>query len=134
MQMRAAGMAERFAPMSHQARDMAATRTIGAREWTAPQLDRAAHYFEDSLAPRVSGMLSASARRIEPAPSAGHRMRNMLVGIFALVGLAAVCGMVMTRRNAMRGMGEGDVVEPEQLQTVPPATEPRKTDKTDQRR
>ncbi len=119
MQMRAASMTERFGPMSQQAKEMAAVRATGAREWTAPQLHRAAQYVEESLAPRVSGMMRAGARRIEPDRPQSHRMRNMLIGIFAVAGIAAVGGMLLTRWNAMHGMGEGDVVEPEQLEDMP---------------
>ncbi len=126
MQTRAAGMSagmtERFGPSAQQAREMATQRVMGAREWSAPQLDRAAQYVEQELGPRVSAMLAAGARRIEP-PRTGRRMRNIVIGILAVVGMAAVGGMLLTRWNAMHGMGEGDVVQPEQLESVPPRAE-----------
>lgn len=113
------GMAERFGPATHSAKTMAAERVMGAREWSAPQLDRAAQYVEHDLAPRVSSMLAAGARRIEP-PRRSRRTRNIVIGMCAMAGVAVAAGILATRWNAMHGIGEGDVVQPEQFESTPP--------------
>jgi hypothetical protein len=46
----------------------AADRVQGARAWAAPQLDRAAFTIRESVAPKVSAMLAATAQRVEPMP------------------------------------------------------------------
>jgi hypothetical protein len=117
-----AGMADRFGPSAQHAREMAAQRMMGAREWSAPQLHRAARYVEEDLGPRVGSMLTAGARRIEPART-GRRTRNIVIGLCAVAGVAVVAGVLATRWNAMHGMGEGDVVQPEQFESIPPVPE-----------
>ncbi|MFI6579098.1 hypothetical protein ACIBFB_25200 [Nocardiopsis sp. NPDC050513] len=90
--------ADRFGPYADQARDQAAQRLLQARGWTAPRLETAAQRVEDTVAPRVAGMLTAAAHRVDPNPRS--RLRRRLCGgarvpRAVLIGGAAVLGGVV---------------------------------------
>ncbi|WP_116247923.1 hypothetical protein [Nocardiopsis sp. FIRDI 009] len=90
--------ADRFGPYADQARDQATLRLLQARGWTAPKLETAAQRVEDTVAPRVAGMLNAAAHRVDPRPA--PRGRKLLCGGVrvpraVLIGGAAVVGGVI---------------------------------------
>ncbi|MFC4908710.1 hypothetical protein [Actinomadura gamaensis] len=91
--------AERIGPAARQSRDMAAERVLAARGWSAPRLAQAARYVESDLGPRVSGMLTDTAHRLEP-PRPRRRGRGAMVAMLAGVTAAGLAGVVLTRRNA----------------------------------
>ena len=99
----AAYATERFGP----AREMAATRMLKTRGWTAPRLESAAEYFESHLAPRISAYLTDVARRIEP-PRPSHRLRNIAIGALGAFALMGIAGALFTRWYVMQDMGEVD--------------------------
>jgi len=87
---------------------MAAVRIMDARGWTAPKFHRAAHFVDASMAPRISAILTGTARRIEPRPPS-RRMGRMALGTLGiLVVLGAVGAATVRRRNQM-----ADLLEPE---------------------
>ena len=100
--------ADRFGPYADQARDQAARTLLQARGWTAPRLEMAANRVEDTVAPRVAGLLTAAAQRVDPKPvrrglrglrGGGRRIpRAVLVGGAALVGGVIVYSLVRMRR------------------------------------
>lgn len=84
---------------------MPLARTAGAaarhqadrtRAWAAPQVDRAGQVFQDSVAPRVSTVLSAAARRLEPEKPRRRRWRK----VAAISATAAAASAIAT---AVRG-------------------------------
>ncbi|TDQ52324.1 hypothetical protein [Actinorugispora endophytica] len=93
--------AERLAPYTEQARETAALRLNQARGWTAPRLETAALRVEDTVAPRVAGLLTAAAHRVEPALPVAKRRRMprslVIIGAGAL-GAAAVYGVLRLRQ------------------------------------
>jgi hypothetical protein len=78
--------AERLGPYAQAARENAALRLHQAREWSAPRLETAAHRVEDTVAPRVAGILSATAQKVEPEsrPSASSRVRRIPRSVLVL--------------------------------------------------
>ncbi|MGW0811531.1 YtxH domain-containing protein [Nonomuraea sp. NPDC002799] len=89
----------RMAPVADQAKVVAAQRFEDARYWAAPRLESAAHGFEDQVAPKVSSMLSAAARKIDPKPSHSRRWPTLVL----LTGLAVgAIGYMFYRRNAQQ--------------------------------
>ncbi|WP_017573201.1 hypothetical protein [Nocardiopsis halotolerans] len=100
--------ADRFGPYADQARDQAALRLLQARGWTAPRLENAALRVEDTVAPRVAGMLTAAAQRVDPNPGRrglklfrrGKRRvpRGILIGGAAVVGGLVVYSLVRMRQ------------------------------------
>jgi len=100
--------ADRFGPYADQARDQAAVRLLQARGWTAPRLESAAHHVEDTVAPRVAGLLTTAAHRIDPKPGrrglrlfrdGGRRIpRGALIGGAAVVGGIVVYSLIRLRQ------------------------------------
>ncbi|MEV4567195.1 YtxH domain-containing protein [Nonomuraea sp. NPDC049419] len=96
---RAAQTGQRLAPMADQAKVAAAQRIEDARYWAAPRLESAAHGFEEQVAPKVSSMLTAAARRIDPTPTRSRRWPTLVL----LTGLAVgTIGYMFYRRNAQQ--------------------------------
>lgn len=78
---------------------MAASRLVDARSWAAPRLDRAAHSVERDLAPKISAILSDTAKRIDPGPAKSRKWPLMLlIGGITL----GIVGAMMYRKNAQR--------------------------------
>ncbi|MFG1708500.1 YtxH domain-containing protein [Nonomuraea sp. M3C6] len=99
MKTRAVRTGHRMTPVADQAKVVAAQRFEDARYWAAPRLHSAAHGFEDQVAPKVSSMLSAAARKIDPTPSRSRRWPTLAL----LTGLAVgAIGYVFYRRNAQQ--------------------------------
>ncbi|SDL32082.1 hypothetical protein SAMN05421874_11999 [Nonomuraea maritima] len=96
---RAVQTGQRMAPMADQARTVTAQRLEEARYWAAPRLESAAHEFEHQVAPKVSSMLAATAKRIDPTPIRPRRWPTFVL----LSGLAiGAMGYMFYRRNAQQ--------------------------------
>ena len=85
-------------PASIAARRMASHRMTAARGWTAPQIERAAVYFNGSMAPKIGSALSDTAAWIEPDKHR-HRTRNTLLGGIAVCLAGAAVAMMASRRR-----------------------------------
>ncbi|MGB6454893.1 MAG: hypothetical protein WBH47_10440 [Streptosporangiaceae bacterium] len=69
------------------------------RSWAAPQVERTGQVLQDSVAPKVSALLSAAAERLEPAKRPRRRWRK-LVGISMITAAAgAVAAVVRSRKK-----------------------------------
>lgn len=91
-----------------------------ARSWAAPRLERTGQALEQRVAPRVAAMMSAAARRIEPAPPKRRRWPLVAAGIVAAAGVSATAAYLMSRR----GSSVAPVFRPEEP-TVAPAPQPQ---------
>ena len=100
--------AERIGPAAQRAREVAALRISDARAWTAPRLERTAHYVENDLGPRVGSMLHTTAHKVRPAKTGGKRRMVALV-LLVVGGVASTLGAFARRRNASTGMEDQDV-------------------------
>ena len=85
-------------PASIAARRVASHRMTAARGWTAPRIERAAVYFNGSMAPKIGSALSDTAAWIEPDKHR-HRTRNTLLGGLAVCLAGAAVAVVVTRRR-----------------------------------
>ncbi|WP_157963535.1 hypothetical protein [Actinocorallia populi] len=85
-------------PASIAARRMASHRMTAARGWTAPRIERAAVYFNGSMAPKIGSALSGTAAWIEPAKRR-RNTRNTMLGTLAACAAGATVAMMMTRRR-----------------------------------
>jgi hypothetical protein len=101
--------AERIGPAAQRAREVAALRITDARRWTAPRLERTAHYVETELGPKVGSMLNTTAHKVRPAKAGGKRRAVALV-LLVVGGVASTLGALARRRNgAAGGMEDQDV-------------------------
>ncbi len=85
-------------PASIAARRIASRRMTTARGWTAPRVERAAVYFNGSMAPRIGSALSGTAAWIEP-PKRHRATRNTMLGTLAACLAGATVAVMMTRRR-----------------------------------
>lgn len=100
---RARQVTARLRPAADQVMPLAKTAGAAAklgadktRTWAAPQVERAGQVVEDSVAPKVSSVLSAAARRLEPDKPRRPRWRKV-VGVSA-----AAAGVVSAFAAAVR--------------------------------
>lgn len=85
----------------------AAPRVNGARAWTAPRIERSGLAIRDTIAPRISEALTATARRVDvPAPvvvnvTVRRRWPKVMAGTAMLAAAAAgaAAALVLRRRN-----------------------------------
>jgi hypothetical protein len=76
----------------------AARRQSGrARAWAAPQLEHAGQALQGNIAPKAAALLSAAARRVEPARPQRSRWRK-LVGASAVTATASALAAAARRR------------------------------------
>jgi hypothetical protein len=100
---RARRAAAQAGPMTSSARIAARKGIVQARIWAAPRLDRTGHTLEDQVAPRMAAMLSAAARRIEPAQAPRRRRWPVLAaGLVTAAGLSATAAYMLKRRAAAK--------------------------------
>jgi hypothetical protein len=70
-----------------------------ARTWAAPRLERAGYALEQRVAPKMATMLSAAARRVDPAPRRRRRWPIVAAGLVTAAGLSATAAYLMNRRG-----------------------------------
>jgi hypothetical protein len=69
------------------------------RAWAAPQIEHSGQVLEETVAPKVSALLSAAAQRIEPPKPKRQRWRTV-VGLSLLAAAAASAAAAALRRRA----------------------------------
>ena len=82
------------------ARSAGATTTRGVHKtcaWAAPQVEHAGQVVQDSVAPRVSALLSSAARRLEPARPRNGRWPKLVGGSALTAAAGAVAALVRSR-------------------------------------
>jgi hypothetical protein len=96
---RARQAAAQLKPVATSTRAAARRRVHRTRAWAAPQVEHTGQILQDSVAPKVSALLSSAARRLEPAKPRRPRWRK-LAGISVLTAAAsAVAALVRNRRK-----------------------------------
>jgi hypothetical protein len=91
-------MAAQVRPVARSTGDAAARRVHQTRAWAAPKVGHAGQVVQDTVAPRVSALLSSAARRLEPARPRSGRWRK-LAGGSALTATATAVAAVVRRRS-----------------------------------
>jgi hypothetical protein len=91
-----------FTPLAKSAQMTANRGVYGARVWAAPRVERTGLAVQERLAPKISAMMVAAARRMEP-PQAKQRRR--WPGIIAgTVAVAAGCVAAVLLRGKRASM------------------------------
>ncbi len=90
-------VAAQLKPLARSTGAAARRRVHKTRAWAAPQVEHAGQVLQDSVAPRVSALLSAAARRLEPERPGRWRK---LAGVAMLATAAgAVAAIVLRNRR-----------------------------------
>ncbi len=103
-------MAAQVKPMAKNTGQAARRQLIRTRRWAAPRVERGGKVLEDTIAPKVSAMLSSAAERIDPAKPQRRQWRKP-VGIAAAVTAAASAAAAVFRNRMKTATGSpaGDV-------------------------
>jgi hypothetical protein len=105
-----AGMATRDS--ARNAAAWAAPRVNGARAWTAPRIERSGLAIKDTIAPKISETLTATARRVDVnAPRPGvtaprRRWPKVVAGTALLAAVGAAAAIVLRHRKDDGTRGE----------------------------
>jgi hypothetical protein len=96
---RARQAAAQLQPLARRTGAAARRRVHKTRAWAAPQVERTAQVLQDSVAPKVSALLSSAAQRLEPAKPRRRPWRKM-AGISVFTAAAgAAAALVLNRRK-----------------------------------
>ncbi len=91
--------AERAKPLAKSTGDAARRGILRTRAWAAPQVERSGQVLQDTVAPKVSAVLSSAAGRIDPAQPRYRRWQKSL-GLATLTAAGgAVAAFFRNRRK-----------------------------------
>ena len=93
----AAQVAAQVKPVARNAGEATRRGLHRSRTWAAPQVERSGQVLEETVAPKVSAMLSAAAQRIEPPKPKRQRWRTV-VGLSLLAAAATAAAAALRRR------------------------------------
>jgi hypothetical protein len=97
---RARRATKQVTPLALSARRTAKRGVYGARVWAAPRVERTGNALQERVAPKVSAMLAATARRMEPAqPIRRRRWPKIVAGILVLAVGSAAAAVLRSRRG-----------------------------------
>jgi hypothetical protein len=117
--------ADQAMPLAKNAGTAAKRQADKTRAWAAPQVERAGRVVQDSVAPKVSSLLSAAARRLEPDKPRRSRWRKV-AGVSAAAAAAGALAAAVRRVKASAWAARHDRADaggdPSAAQTAP-ATE-----------
>ncbi len=102
-------------PLAESAQVTARRGLYRARVWAAPQLERGAVVVQDNLAPKVSDVLIATARRVDPDQKR-RRWPGIVAGVavFAAGAAAAVVVIRSKRQAALAARPSTDLDAPDE--------------------
>lgn len=86
-------------PLAKSARETAQQSVHDARVWAAPRVERSGHAVAERIAPKLSDMLVATARRLEPAPPTRRRRWPKALAGMVLLGVGTAVAAVLRRRE-----------------------------------
>jgi hypothetical protein len=111
---RARQAATQLGPVTEQVKPLAKSTSKAAkrglhktREWAAPQVERTGQVLTDSVAPKVSAMLSAAAKRIDPNRPARGRWRKPLGVVATVTAAASAAAAYLRTRMKSQGTSTG---------------------------
>lgn len=90
--------AERAKPLARSTGQAARRQLLRGRAWAAPRVEHSGQVLQDTVAPKVSAMMSEAARRLDPAqPRRGWRKPVGLVA--TLTAAAGAVAAFLRNRN-----------------------------------
>ncbi len=103
--------AERAKPLAKNTGEAARRGILRTRAWAAPQVERSGQVLQDTVAPKVSAMLSSAAKRIDPAQPRFRRWQKPL----GLATLTAAGGAVAAFLRIRRKQAEPAITAEDQM-------------------
>jgi hypothetical protein len=126
LQGRALQAKEQFTPLAKSAQLTASQGVQQARSWAAPRVEQAGIAVQDSIAPKVSSAMIATARRMQPVSARRRRRWPAILAGVVTVSAAAVAVILLRGQRANRLSAEpaADEAPP----PVPPASDRANSD------
>jgi hypothetical protein len=93
--------AKKLMPLAKTARAAARQQANRTRAWAAPQVEKAGQVVQHDVAPKVSSLLSAAARRLEPEKP--RRRWGKAVGLSAATAAASAFAAALRRYKKASG-------------------------------
>jgi hypothetical protein len=105
--------AERARPLAKSTGEATRRQILKTRAWVAPQVKRGGQALQDTVAPKLSAMLAAAAKRIDPSQPRQRRWKKP-VGLATLTAATgAVAAFLRGRRKpAATTSGQADTIKP----------------------
>jgi hypothetical protein len=107
--------AERARPLAKNTGEAARRGILRTRAWAAPQVERSGQVLQDTVAPKMSAMLSSAAKRIDPAQPRFRRWQRPL----GLATLTAAGGAVAAFFRIRRKQAEPAMTAEDQIKASP---------------
>jgi hypothetical protein len=107
---RAQPAAARAMPVVKRTRAAVGRQADGTRAWAAPRVERTGQALRDTVAPKVADMLSAAARRLEPA-SPRPKWWRKLAGTSAIAAAVGTAVAAVRRRKLTKIIAQADEAE-----------------------
>ncbi len=92
--------ADQGTPLVRKAAAAAKRQADRKRSWAAPHFEQAGRVVQDSIAPKVSSLLSATARRLEPAKPRRPRWPKLVGASAATAAASAATAVVRSHMKA----------------------------------
>lgn len=92
-------VAAQVRPLARNTGAAARRRVRRTRAWAAPQVERTGQVLQDSVAPKVSALLSSAAKRLEPAEPRHRRWRKPIGAATLTAAASAAAAFVRNRRK-----------------------------------
>jgi hypothetical protein len=97
---RARQAAAQMRPLARSTRAAAKRGVHSTRAWAAPQVERTGQVLQDSVAPKVSALLSSAAERLEPAKPERKRWPRLAAISVLTAAAGAVAALARNRRKS----------------------------------
>jgi hypothetical protein len=105
---------QRARPLAKNTSQAARRRLLRTRAWVAPQVERSGKVLENTVAPKVSAMLSSAARRLDPGRPRQRRWQKPV----GLASLTAAGGAVAAYFRGRRKPADQAAPPPETADTI----------------
>jgi hypothetical protein len=92
-------LADQLKPLAKSTEEAARKQWFRTRAWAAPRVERTGKVLQETVAPKVSDMLSEAAERIDPAKPKRGRWR-LPVGIATAIAAAASGAAAVIRKRS----------------------------------
>jgi hypothetical protein len=103
--------ADQLKPFAKSAGQAANRQIYRTRAWAAPHVERSGKALQDTVAPKVSAMLSSAAERIDPAKPRPNGWRKP-AGLAAGFAAAASAAAAVLRKRARGAAAAAPTTEP----------------------
>ena len=97
-------VAERAKPLARSTGQAARRQVLRTRAWAAPRVEHSGQVLQDTVAPKVSAMMSEAARRLDPAQPRQRRWAKPVGLLATLTAAGGAVAAYLRNRNKPAGL------------------------------